>query len=609
MKTQLHPVVKRILFGLILLSSVLISYAPALRNGFVWDDTALILRDPLIRSWRLIPEGFNHFLFTDATASDFYRPLQRLTYTIEYAFFAARPGPYHLTSILIHASAAIALMLFGQALLEALGCERDRAWWIAFFSALIWAIHPVHGSAVVYVSGRADPLAAFFGFLGCYLVLRSLVRQNRWPLISLACGSAAFLGAALSKESGFVFPLLTMLLLAILKQYRALLGLGIATILVTTIYLVLRLPAEHIVPPHVSQAAPASVRPITMARAVAEYSGLLALPLNLHVERDVSAPFTRNLYRDTATSAARELQTLAGVVISIGVLLWLARSRRRDPPTFALLTCAIVAYLPISGLVRLNASVAEHWIYVPSGFLLVALILFVANHGVRILRSAPIQIVATVSCAAWVLFLGTRTFVRTFDWKDQRTFLNSTIAAGGGSVRMLVNLGALESSENSLDLAKKHLSEALRREPDHPFATLDLAAVQVKSNEFDSARVLLGRAMEMPAVAAKAHELLAIVENKQHGRTDLMRLRLAAHTGCPDWPIERRYIKLLAETGATARAIEELRVCLQSQWYRAESWQLLAQLLEKSGQNKAAADAMELADSYDVHLSARPAPL
>ena len=57
-----------------LLLTVAAVYAPAALNGFVWDDTALVLRDPLIRSWRLIPEGFNHFLFVDATASDFYRP-------------------------------------------------------------------------------------------------------------------------------------------------------------------------------------------------------------------------------------------------------------------------------------------------------------------------------------------------------------------------------------------------------------------------------------------------------------------------------------------------------------------------------------------------------
>jgi hypothetical protein len=55
-------------------------YAPALRHGFVWDDTALIWRDPFIRSWRLIPEGFNHFLFTDATASNWLLFLSALTF-------------------------------------------------------------------------------------------------------------------------------------------------------------------------------------------------------------------------------------------------------------------------------------------------------------------------------------------------------------------------------------------------------------------------------------------------------------------------------------------------------------------------------------------------
>src|SRR5438128_2868400 len=118
-------VVKKIWAALILIAVVFISYAPAVRNGFVWDDTALVLRDPLIRSWRLVPEGFNHFLFVDATASDFYRPFQRLIYTIDYAAFAFRPGPYHFVSILWHATAAIALLFFAEELLLAYGVERQ----------------------------------------------------------------------------------------------------------------------------------------------------------------------------------------------------------------------------------------------------------------------------------------------------------------------------------------------------------------------------------------------------------------------------------------------------------------------------------------------------
>jgi len=175
-------VVKKIRAALILIVVVFISYAPAMRNGFVWDDTALVLRDPLIRSWRLIPEGFNHFLFVDATASDFYRPIQRLIYTIDYAAFAFRPGPYHLTSVLWHSSAAIALLFFAEELLLSFGLERGRCRLMALVAALVWAIHPVQSAAVAYVSGVADPLAATFGFLGLFLLLRaSLTLGPRRP--------------------------------------------------------------------------------------------------------------------------------------------------------------------------------------------------------------------------------------------------------------------------------------------------------------------------------------------------------------------------------------------------------------------------------------------
>src|SRR5438067_8811884 len=144
-------------------------YAPSLRNGFVWDDTALVQRDPFIRSWRLIPEGFCHFLFTDATASNFYRPLQRLTYTWDYAWFGFAPWGYHLSNIVLHAAAAVMLFLFLEKIAASFGVARGR--FFAALAALIWAVHPLHTSAVCYVAGRADLLAVLFGFAGLILVL------------------------------------------------------------------------------------------------------------------------------------------------------------------------------------------------------------------------------------------------------------------------------------------------------------------------------------------------------------------------------------------------------------------------------------------------------
>src|SRR6266446_2328081 len=133
MKKKIAP------FLLILLA--LISYVPALRDGFVWDDQALILRDPLIRSWRLIGEGFAHFLFTDAAASDFYRPLQRLSYTFDYATFFLAPAGYHLVSILWHAAAAIALFFFAEEFLALCNLEVGRRIRVAFLAALVWMWH------------------------------------------------------------------------------------------------------------------------------------------------------------------------------------------------------------------------------------------------------------------------------------------------------------------------------------------------------------------------------------------------------------------------------------------------------------------------------------
>src|SRR5213080_3123385 len=117
---------QKLIICAILLVLIFTVHAPALRATFVWDDTALVLRDPLIRSWRLIPEGFQHFLFLDATASNFYRPLQRLTYAMEYWAFIFNPTAYHLTNVLLHATAAVALFAFAIAFLRLYGWSENR---------------------------------------------------------------------------------------------------------------------------------------------------------------------------------------------------------------------------------------------------------------------------------------------------------------------------------------------------------------------------------------------------------------------------------------------------------------------------------------------------
>ena len=594
---------KKIWAGLILLVVAFISYAPAMRNDFVWDDTALILRDPLIRSWRLVPEGFNHFLFIDATPSDFYRPIQRLTYTIDYAAFALNPKPYHVTSVVWHGLAALAFLIFAEELLIAFGFERGPARWIALGAALIWAIHPVQSAAVAYISGRADPLAAAFGFFGLFLLLRGSTSSGARQLLLLTGGGAALLLSAFSKESGLIFPLLGLAFFLMQRNWRNLWKTAVVTIFVGVIYFSLRAGAEHYPAPTLTPPPPGFVRPIIIARAVAEYAGLLLFPLNLHMDRDVETQPTGFNEASLSHAALRELQTLAGLVLIAAFLYWLLRARKREPAIFMSLLFAFITYLPVSGIVALNATAAEHWIYLPSAFLFLAIALEIAGFIKKAAVRKSTVTAVTAICAIWTIFLGARTFVRTFDWKDQRTFLERTIAHGGDSARMLINLAGLEITEGKLEDAAAHLHTALKKKPDQPLAILNLAAVALKQNDFKQARDLLNRATQMPVVDAQAHEYLAVLENKESGKADFTRMRLAARTGAPNWSIEKRYIQLLDETGSTRAAIDELLACLRPQWYRADSWKLLSELHAKLGHSEQTAQALDQARAYDVHLT------
>lgn len=594
---------KKIWAALILIVVVFISYAPAVRNGFVWDDTALILRDPLIRSWRLIPEGFNHFLFVDATASDFYRPIQRLSYTIDYAAFAFHAGPYHLTSVLWQSLAAVALLLLAEELLLSFGIARGRGRLIAFVAAMVWAIHPIQSAAVVYISGRADPLAATFGFFGLLLLLRASRSLGPHKALLFIGSGAALLLSAFSKESGLIFPLIGITFFLRRKSWPDLWKTVAVAAFVAASYFILRAGAEHNPAPSLTPPPPFLVRPIIVARAVAEYAGLILFPINLHMDRDVESQPSGFNEASLRHAAWRELQTLLGLVLIAAFFYWMLRARKRNPAVFVCLLVALISYLPVSGVVALNATAAEHWIYLPSAFffLAVALEIFELEEKWKSRRSTSTPAIVGLF-VLWLVFLSGRTFARTFDWKDQRTFLERTIAHGGDSARMLINLGGLELTEGKLEDAAVHLHAALQKKPDQPLAVINLAAVALKQNDFKLARELLTRATQMQLVDAQAHELLASLENKESGKVDLMRMRLAARTGPPNWSIEKRYVKLLDETGATAAAINELLTCLQPQWYRADSWKLLSDLHAKLGHSTQAAEALEQARAYDVHL-------
>jgi Tfp pilus assembly protein PilF len=573
---------------LVVIAATFLVYWPAQRNGFVWDDTALVQRDPLIRSWRLIPEGFRHFLFIDATASNFYRPLQRLTFTADYALWDRSAGGWHLTSVYVHLAAALALFALAQRLI-------GSARWAAAV-ALLWAIHPLHTSAVTYIAGRADPLQAFFGFGALTLGLMSLDggKRARFAALGAACG---FLCALLSKESGVAALLIWFVILAWRRVPRGVwlqwLGLGAA---VLAIYGGLRFSAES-TPPPPAEPTPLTVRPILAARAVAEYAGLILAPVNLRMERDVSSGV--GLIQERLESGRRrEGQTLLGLALIAGGVVWWRWTKRRAPMAALALLAGLVAYLPISNLFSLNATVAEHWLYVPLAFLLIGAAVSLRECTARSRTAIVALTVVFATSAAW---LGVRTWQRQADWKDQRTFLTRTIEAGGDTARMRVNLGQLESAEGHDELAIEQFREAIKRAPDQAFAQLGIAAMLIRLQKYEEAEPFLAEAEKHPAVAAECANLRAALIRVKTGADTSAMLRAAAEQAPRYWPAWRRYFLELERTGQRAAALRELRAFLDRQPFRAASWTMLGEMLAAEHDYPHAIEALIEATRLDVH--------
>lgn len=597
---------RRLVFICILFAAVLLAYWPGFSNGFVWDDTALVLRDPLIRSPWLLVEGLRHFLFIDATASDFYRPLQRVVYTLDYWVGGFSPWRFHFTSILVHAAAAAAFFEFGRRLLARCGGVGPKlAESLAAAAALVWAVHPIHSSAVVYVAGLADPLAALCGFSGLALLL-----ANRRVAAGICLGAALF-----AKESG-VFALLIGLGFAwrlanpaasekkspgdSKKAFLQFARTALPAVAMASLYLTLRFTAEHIAPP-TPEPVPAVVRPVLALRAVAEYAGLLAAPVNLHMERDVSTRTGGEVQPVLAAARAREFQTLLGAALLAGAVFWFRRSR--SVAARECLVSALVAYLPVSNLFALNATVAEHWVYVPSAFLLLAC---AAEAGASpIFQRSGSRLAFPIALSflvLWTVALAVRTAYRCADWRDQERFFRATIQSGGDTARMFTNLASVELGRGDAAGAARDYRQALAKKPNQPFAMQGLCGALIHQHDWQEARLWVARCEAIPLVRGPALVDEAVLEYQQAGRDRVDLLREAAALQPHFWPLRKRYIEHLAERGDSLEARRELLAVLEAQPFRAESWQMLGELLSKSGNPQLTEHAFEEAARCDVHF-------
>ena len=92
---------------LLLLGVTVVVYLNSFDNTFVWDDVVLIENNPLVKDWRHLPALFISDILPGPAAGTYYRPLQMLSYGLDYQLWGLDPFGFHLTNLALHALCAV----------------------------------------------------------------------------------------------------------------------------------------------------------------------------------------------------------------------------------------------------------------------------------------------------------------------------------------------------------------------------------------------------------------------------------------------------------------------------------------------------------------------
>lgn len=197
----------------LILLIVALAYRPGLNSGFIFDDAANL---PALGETGPIDNGaaLARYL-TSGKADPTGRPVALLTFLIDARDWPADPGPFKRTNLIIHLINSLLLLVTLRMLGEAMHITSYRRDVGAVVGTLLWAVHPLLASTVLYAVQREAMLPATFTLLAmlCWLRGRNAALAERghgrvWLLLGVgACTTLGFL----AKANGILAPLLILI--------------------------------------------------------------------------------------------------------------------------------------------------------------------------------------------------------------------------------------------------------------------------------------------------------------------------------------------------------------------------------------------------------------
>ncbi len=473
-----------LLSGAVLVAATLAAYANTFAVPFVFDDVAAITQNPSLAH-------FSTALFPPDGLSVSGRPLANLSFALNRALGGEAVGGYHAVNLALHL--ANVLLLFSLVRRTVRSPHRTA---IAFTTALLWALHPLHTASVTYVMQRTELLVslAVLGTLSAFARATTPAPgsgANRWLTLSVI---ACLLGMA-SKEVMVSAPLLVLgydrtfvagSFRAALRQ-RPRYYLALAATWLVLAGLVFGTENRGASAGFAS-ALPWSDYARTQLYAVPHYLRLAVWP----------APLVFDYGATVITSLAL---ILPGALVLAALVTATLIALRRWPAAGFCGVWFFALLAPTSSLVPIaTQTIAEHRIYLALAAPLT--LLAVALH-----RGRPRRVLfATVPLA---LALGALTFGRNADYRTLLALWQDTAAQAPANPRAHYNLALAQLAAGLRADARLALASATRLDPTHAPAHHQLGTLLAADAHLAEALPHLTASARLTPDSAAAHYELA----------------------------------------------------------------------------------------------------
>ena len=445
-------------FVLILVLVTAFSFSTAINNEFTsWDDNYYVVGNRLIKDFS--GEGFTK-LWRERTGLGGTR-LTLTSFMLDYELWGLNPKFYHAENVLWH--------LFNSILLYFLITRKIRKRNVAFVTAMLFAIHPMHVESVAWVAERKDVLYTFF-LLVCFHAYISYTQTRRpWEkgLYWLAF-SLSFLLSWHAKFTAVIIPPLLFLFDYILRRRFTLwLIVEKLPILVFTSFEVYRIAfgayarmdfhgKRLVVSGHPTYSYSFFEKSLLAAYALLFY--LIRFVFPVHLSAIVPYPVRTHGTFPTEYYLALGLAIVVLAGISF-ILLRLKKNRREYIFGFLFFLISISVFLhfvSIKGVVV----VADRYTYVPYiglSFMLGVMLNNVQHEKWKRLLWGGFAVVVVVLSAA--------TFQRNKVWKNDITLFSNVLKHNPNVVEALNNRGNAYNYKGQFELAIADFNRGLEIQP------------------------------------------------------------------------------------------------------------------------------------------------